>query len=416
MSRDAPASARPWNSTFRCRVQSAWENQPVGKQLLMALFPDPRVFVDAAATAEDAHCYSLAQASLTAATGSESMQVDRRLAALLSEYLAGDGTALARVVSGAPSVDVHRHLVRVLASFTAAQASGADALALTLFAIPVVLVAGVQGDASARALLSGVIPDARGLADILREHGALGGNRTTVLAEALASADAIDLARLPDLRMRARLPASGAVAVSPLALTPSPLAVAGGVEAAHLRFVVGTALAAPGVDLLGEPTVGRWGMPFAQALSKQLSAPGVSLLAIPRPAQALVTAGAVGRAAQRDVSAQLFASNAIRRLRASFGEPVAVISAHRVGSAGGEVRLSLSTPFDPREAEGLRCPLYPFDRPSDVVTMLTDLLHDCRVADIRVLAGVHPDREPKTGLPLLFKPETIPATLATPLH
>lgn len=382
----------------------------------MALFPDPRVFVDAAATAEDARCYSLARASLTAATGSESMRLDRDLAALLSAYLASDGTALARVVSGAPSVDVHRHLLRMLANLTGAQASGCDALALTLFAIPVVLVAGIQGDANGRALLSGVMPDARCLADILRQHGALGGNRTTVLAETLASADAIDLSHLPDLRACAQIPAPGADVVGTIALPPSPLAIPGGVEAAHLRFVVGTALAAPGVDLLGEATVGRWGMPFAQALSNQLSAPGVSLLAIPRPAQSLVTAGAVGRAAQRDVSAQLFASNAIRRLRASFGEPVAVISAHRVGVAGGEVRLSLSTPFDPREAEGLRCPLYPSDRPADVVTMLTELLHDCRVTDIRVVAGVHPDREPTTGLPLLFKPETIPATLATSLH
>jgi len=59
----------------------------------------------------------------------------------------------------------------------------------------------------------------------------------------------------------------------------------------------------------------------------------------------------------------LFAGNAIRRIRAAVGEPTAVISAHRAPDApgGGELRLSLSSPFDPRDAEGFRCPLHPLD-------------------------------------------------------
>jgi len=118
-----------------------------------------------------------------------------------------------------------------------------------------------------------------------------------------------------------------------------------------------------------------------------------------------------GRAAQRDVSAQIFVSNALRRLRASVGEPTAVISAHHAPDApgGGELRLSLSSPFETRDAEGFRCPLYPLDRAADVAALLAQLLHDCRVTDIRVLAGVHPDRDAATGLHLLFKSDTIPA-------
>jgi hypothetical protein len=89
------------------------------------------------------------------------------------------------------------------------------------------------------------------------------------------------------------------------------------------------------------------------------------------------------------------------------GEPSAVISAHVAANApsGGELRLSLSSPFDPRRAEGFRCPLYPSDRVEDVAQMLIDLLHDCRVTDIAVKAGVHADRDPQTDLVLLFKPE-----------
>ena len=62
----------------------------------------------------------------------------------------------------------------------------------------------------------------------------------------------------------------------------------------------------------------------------------------------------------------------------------------------------------PETREGFRCPLFPLDRAGDVVAMLVDLLRDCRVTDIRTLAGVHADRTDGTGLPLLFKPESIP--------
>jgi len=41
--------------------------------------------------------------------------------------------------------------------------------------------------------------------------------------------------------------------------------------------------------------------------------------------------------------------------------------------------------------------------------MLQGLLADCRVNDVRVVAGIHADRVAGTGLPLLFKPETLPA-------
>jgi len=69
----------------------------------------------------------------------------------------------------------------------------------------------------------------------------------------------------------------------------------------------------------------------------------------------------------------------------------------------GEVRLSLSSPLDPRSAEGFRCALAPLDRVDDVVAMMLTLLADCRVSDVQRLAGIHPDRDATTGQPLLFK-------------
>jgi hypothetical protein len=127
---------------------------------------------------------------------------------------------------------------------------------------------------------------------------------------------------------------------------------------------------------------------------------------------------AEGLAAQREVAAQIFASNAIRKFRGTVGEPTAVISAHRAPDApgGGEIRLSLSSPFEPRDAEGFRCPLYPLDRADDVVAMLVALLSDCRVTDIRTLAGVHADRAAGSGGPLLFKPESMPDAAKFRVH
>jgi len=170
------------------------------------------------------------------------------------------------------------------------------------------------------------------------------------------------------------------------------------------------------INPLRAASIGGWGMRFALALAQQFARPGLSLLALPRPPQRLVMAVQTGRAAQREVSAQLFASNAIRKLRASFGEPTAIVSAHRAAGApgGGELRLSLSSPFALREAEGFRCPLYAYEAVQDVASMLVGLLRDCRVAAVHLRPGIHADLDPVTGGPLLFK--SVEALSGTPLH
>jgi hypothetical protein len=181
-----------------------------------------------------------------------------------------------------------------------------------------------------------------------------------------------------------------------------------GHEAVHLRFVAGAAIAKPGADVTADVRVGKWGVPFARELTAQLAPAGASLLALPRAPQRLLPAVAEGRVARRDVAAQIYASNALRKFRSAVGEPTAVISAHRAPDApgGGELRLSLSSPFDARAAEGFRCPLFALERVNDVASMLVTLLGDCRVTDIRILAGVHADRG-DGGAILMFKPETI---------
>lgn len=345
--------------------------------------------------------------------GQEAATLDGQILDALGLVLTpGHGDRLATVFATAPTAAVYRHLWRLLVQCERKMTSN-DALRVTVFALPLVIVAGVEAERHSQVTLSGVLEDVVALAAILREHGALAGNQSFALANALVAASAIDLALLPDILAWRALPEAPA---SARALEPAPIVLSGGPETVHLRFLMGSAIAAPDADLLGDAGVGKWGIPLTQALGRQLAAPGTSVLVIPRAPRSLLHAVRQGRVAQREVGAHIFAGNAIRKLRATVGEPTAVISTHRSAEAldGGEVRLSLSATFDPRQAEGFRCPLYPLDRVGDVVAMLSELLAECRVGDVRVLPGVHDDRDSVTGLPLLFKGDDVPAsTLAT---
>ncbi|HEX3632809.1 MAG TPA: hypothetical protein VHZ01_09910 [Casimicrobiaceae bacterium] len=367
---------------------------------------DPRLFATQADGAQTP-LFEMAEASLAASSVSRADEIDRALVTALAQRLiAGEGSFVADLLAAAPSAPVVRHLWRraIDAWRAASRADDDEGLTATLFAIPLVLVAaGKDGDGE----IAGVLGDTQRIAAILREHRALGGSETFALAPPLVASDAFDLPRLPQLLAWQRQAADGGV--DHLDLHPTPIASKLGQEGVHLRFLAGVALAAPHADLLREGETAAGAMALAQELARQLAGPGYSVLALPRAAQSPLAALQQGRAAQRDIGAQLFASNAIRRLRASVGEPSAVISAHRCAGApgGGELRLSLSSAFDPSRAEGFRCPLFAGDRASEVARMLADLMRDCRVTDVQTLPGVHADRDPATGLTLLFKADAV---------
>jgi hypothetical protein len=369
----------------------------------MTSIGDPRVWPPAAAAelyAEALHLH--AEKSLAAATVPEAEQHSDAIAdsfrALIEKQ---DGVALAKIFESAPSAAIYRHLWRELARAEAASDDGA--MAMTVFAFPLTIVAGLERD-DGTATLPCVLPNVAEIAALLREHGALLGNQTFALADTLIAADAIDVRNLPAIYAWREL-RGGSGAIAPRNLSASPIVVDDRDARVHLRFIVGVAVAARGIDLVADNGVGKWGMRLTRMLGRALAPQQATVLILPHAPKRLSVALQQGRAAQREVSAQLFASGAIRKMRASVGEPVAVVSAHHAfdAPAGGELRLSLSSVFDPAQAEGFRCPLYRADQTSDVLNMLLALLQDCRVSDIRVLPGVHPDCDPTTGLRLLFK-------------
>jgi hypothetical protein len=381
---------------------------------------DPRTFSERA-EASHTPLIELAEAGLAATSAACADAIDRTLTAALAERLeSGDALLLAELIAAAPSVAIARQLWRRLieAWGVASRGAAADGVAATLFAVPVVVIAASQStvDSAFVPSIAGVLSDTARLAAILLEHRALAGNESFGLADALVAADTVDISRWSELLAWQRL--AGRREPAERDLPPAPIAMQPGQQSVHLRFLIGTTLAAPEIDVLAATDGGGWAMPLAKELARQLALPEVSVLALPRAPQSPPAALQQGRAAQREVGVQLFASNAIRRLRAAVGEPSAVISAHRSIAApgGGELRLSLSSPFDPRQAEGFRCPLFPTDHAGDVASMLIDLLRDCRVADVRVLPGVHPDRDPQTGMTLLFKADALAATEQTSLH
>ncbi len=364
--------------------------------------PDPRAFPIYEGNPANP-LIDLALASLAAELGVIQEKRDTELREHLAALLSANNTSeISDALTRAPSLAVQRHITRVLASahVEAGLARGDAALPTTVFSIPVIIVAANPTPVN----IPGALPHIDAFVALMKEHGALRGNQTFALSNALAASSAFALDKLPaSLDWWATLLDR---ADSPVRIERAAMAVPENQESVFLRFLIGTALAGPGVDLLTENDTGKWGMPFTQTFAKQLGGGTLSLLALPRPPRAPLAALFQGRAAQREVSMQLFATNAIRKFRGNVGEPEAVISAHRTAN-GGEVRLSLSNPFDEKGAEGFRAELHATDRAQDVAVAMQDLLRECNVESVTVLADVFPDLDSETKLPMLFRADAL---------
>jgi len=362
--------------------------------------PDPRAF----AVYEGSPANPLIDLALAALAAEQGVIQEKRETelreAMAAMLRAADVAVIADALARAPSLAVQRTLARVLAlaHVDAGRAAGDVALPTTVFAIPLVIVAA----SSSPVTVPGALPDSSEIVALMKGAGALRANQTFALSNALVSPAAFALERLP-----ATLGWWSLTPGAPVAVERSPMPVPANQESVFLRFLVGTALAGPGVDLLTDRDTGKWGMPFTQTFARQLGGGSISLLAMPRPAQTPLAALYQGRSAQREVSLQLFASNAIRKFRSGVGEPEAVISAHRMADGSGEVRLSLSNPFDEKGAEGFRAELTATDRAQDVAVLMQDLLRECNVQSVTTLAEVFPDIDAATRLPMLFRADAL---------
>ena len=375
---------------------------------LPTAFPDPRPApLDPPAAALP--WYALAAALLASPGGAESDRLGRELEDALAHALLNTPSVVEHAIEAAPGPDIARQLWRSAdRAFSEQRELASDAVCVTPFAIPLVVVAGRTTPGTAH--VPGVLPDPPALAQLLAEGGALGGSKSLAVSPVLVGTDALAVGNLPAWRALRTIGSDAAAdSLNPL-FVPASIAVESGAERVHLRFVIGTALAGAGRNVFTGKGAGKWGRAFAAKLGSALATEGTTVLALPREPRGPLPARHQGLLAQREVSAQMFATNAIRKFRASVGEPVAVISAHRAADTPGrgELRLSLSSVFALRDAEGFRCPIHAVEPVTAPLRMLLDLLRDCRVSDVRLVAGVHPASTPGNAMPLFFRPDTIP--------
>lgn len=300
---------------------------------------------------------------------------------------AGDGDAICSLRRQAPSAGAYRALwERVCRAVDMPRREAADAVATRVFALPLIFITAAPAPQAVRDAL----PDIAAVEAVLARHGALGPTRNFGLSNALVPLDAIErLSPVTVYRWQHAAPGAGA-----RELEARGIEVSRSPEQVSLRFLVGAGIAsaeAPALDGTAA-TIGAWGMPLARELGRQLAAPGLDLLAIPRPPTSILRAAHAGRRAQLESAFHLFASNTVRKFRAASGEPAVVLSVHQLDGGGAEVRVSLSSRLDDTALEGFRWPLDPLDDLAEIEDVIVRYFAECRVDAALAIETVLPDR------------------------
>lgn len=280
-----------------------------------------------------------------------------------------------------PDANLFRVLSEALALAVDAPSSR-DRIVAHAVAVPIVLIA--VGKTPYR--ICGALPDIAAVQALFERTSALGPARNFGFSNALCS-----LEHMQSLSPLAVFRASRELDPQQLhaALPPADIAVEVGREQVHLRFLVGAGIGAPDAPGYAETAanIGSWGREFAKLIGDQLAAPGLQLLALPRPPRDVLSAAYAGRRAQLEVALDLFVSNTLRRFRAVVGDPVAILSTH----ADGDLRVTLSSPFAEDMVEGFRWPLHPRDDLAQIERHISTLFEDVRLPDVRQAPMVLPE-------------------------
>lgn len=342
--------------------------------------PDPRSF-PARVTGSD-----LASLATSSYAGDPSAQT--ALAGTLREYIRrGNDAEISAALLDAPSHAVYRHLWEGVCATAERAAEAGGMLRTQVFALPLILVTG----ATRPVIISAIVPEIAELTTLLEQYGAIGATRNFGLSNALCPLEALE-----GLKPSAvyRWSADWLAGAAPREIPPQEVTVEPGREQVHLRFLVGAGITSRDAPsfLEAATTIGAWGMPFTRALARQLAQTGLDLLPLPRSPISLLRAAHTGRYAQLELASNLFVSNTVKQFRATVGDPTVVLSAHRIEGEAGELRISMSSVFDDTLIEGFRWPLYPLDDLERIFTAVRELLHDCRVTDVRAVETVLPER------------------------
>jgi hypothetical protein len=187
------------------------------------------------------------------------MGLARKIAALLDS---GDESTLREAMRNPSSSAAARALFRALDT-ALTPAAGHGGVNLHLFAIPVLLVVGVQ---SAQRV-SGVLREPDEIRSLFEQSGALGHCRNFGISNALAATESVEA--IPWSTLYSMAQAQSWDASLGLDLAPADVDVSAERETVHLRFISGAALIpndAPAF-VAAAGNVGRWGMQLTRACS-----------------------------------------------------------------------------------------------------------------------------------------------------
>ena len=290
---------------------------------------------------------------------------------------AGRDIEIGAALEAAPSREVYARVWHALCA-AVEKAPSEDGVSARVFAMPWIIVCG----ASAAATLPCVLSNVGELARVLESNGAFGASRNLGLANALVALESLERLRPSEVLRWSELPRTRDI-------PPAEIQVTRGPEEVHVRFLLGAAIAPPHLPDIVETgaNIGQWGTPAVRAMTAQLGAAGVQVLAMPRPPAGLYSAAYAGRRAAVEAAFTLFMSNAVRRFRIAVGDPSVTVSSH----ASGELRVTLATLLDDTLVEGFRWPLHPLDDLHEIERMVTAMIWDCRLAEPHYAFGVHPD-------------------------
>ena len=341
----------------------------------MNLPPDPRCFAapNGDPLVEAALVWTSTSAAVHAGGASEGLEVlARRYADALDT---GEEGALRAALGTAPSPEAWRTMA---AAIDRAMAPEPGAVAARLFAIPVAIVA--AGEAGAT--MPAVLPDAKRLGEVLRENRALGPLANFGLSNALCGPAALDALSWAKVRSFALASTEAAPDDGWMQVPPESVVVDGSDERVHLRYLLGAAVAPPDAPTFLETAsaIATWGVPFTRELSAQLQVEGASIVAIPRPPAALLSAQAAGCAAAEELGLQAFVSRELRRFRSEVGEPEVGIAALTEGALG----LRFASPFIENRVFVHVRRLHPSEAWHDVLRETLQLLEECRIDELRV--------------------------------
>ncbi|MBY0437149.1 MAG: hypothetical protein K2W80_03070 [Burkholderiales bacterium] len=355
----------------------------------MNTLPDPRRYP--ARGAPD-RLLELARASL--ATGdpiARSVHNDVLLSAIRACHAESNDAEVAAALAAAGSAAEYACLVQRAGEASEAPLATGE-IGARLFALPLVIVTGGREGA----ILSGALPDVDAVSALLSEHSALGDVQRFSLGNALCTVDRLEAIGCGELA-RAQVDALARLAPG---FEPAPIVLPSADESVHLRFLVGVAWVSSEAKrwISARDPVGKWATPLTHLVAGQLAQPNVTVLPLARPPVPLALAAAIGQAAVAELGFQLFVGGALRRARASTGEPTVIVAAHRADDAvpgpHGEIRVTFSSPFDEAMCDAWRWPLGPADDLAAITASITGLLAECRVDGVVLVPEVQPDRHP----------------------